>query len=52
MSHTAERKSKVKIKNCLLKLARKRLLPIIIRLVLVGSEDKSLAGVCSRNNER
>lgn len=52
LCHTAERKSKVKIENCLLKLARKRFLPIIIRLVLVGSEDKSLTRVCSRNNER
>lgn len=43
--------SKMKIKNCLLNLARKRSLPGI-RLVLVESEDKSPTGVCSRDNGR
>lgn len=51
MSHAAERLSKIKIKNCLLNLARKRSLPTI-RLALVESENKSLTGMCSRNNGR
>lgn len=39
----------MKIKNCLLNLAKKRSLPMI-RLVLVESEDKCLTGVCSNSN--
>jgi hypothetical protein len=41
--------SKIKIKNYLLNLARKRSL-MTIRLVSVESEDKSITGVYSRNN--
>lgn len=51
MLHAAERLSKMKIKNYLLNLARKRSLPTIT-LVLVESENKSLTGMHSRNTGR
>ena len=51
MSHTAERMTKMKFKNCLLNLARKTSLPTV-RLVLVEAKDKSLTGMCSRNDRR